>query len=442
MNNILIIHSGLQGITNACLEVARCLEQKNWTVYTATMKDQRKTIESNAFSYIELQKIQINYHKDVGLSNFIKQAVISKNKFYESIYNNLQFDKFEKILKSYNINALLIDMELHEYIMYSSKLKIPFILVNQWFSIWESPRNLPLQSCVSPSSALENKLVWKLSTLQCFLKTAGHHIKTLGANRRNFIKYLANRVQFDMSTLQSYRFPLPFSYNGIQTISLTHPQLEFSENTTETLSYAYPMVFEKRIELETDQFTKDFTAIIKEKENNKLTLIVATYTTMKGANQKGLPSVLNALAELNQSISIVSIGSHYSNKLRKEYLDKGVYIYSSIPQLKVLKHADLSINHGGIHTINECIHYEVPMVILSGAKHDQNGCAIRVSEFGCGLTFCNKNYSKQDILTKVNQVLIDPSFKSKITELNKSLRNAKEKEVLEKLIQKLFSLRE
>ncbi len=58
-----------------------------------------------------------------------------------------------------------------------------------------------------------------------------------------------------------------------------------------------------------------------------------------------------------------------------------VILKSSMPQLFLLSNADCSINHGGIHTINECIHYAVPMLIYSGKKYDQNGCAARFYEW-------------------------------------------------------------
>ncbi|MEM6770268.1 MAG: nucleotide disphospho-sugar-binding domain-containing protein, partial [Bacteroidota bacterium] len=68
-----------------------------------------------------------------------------------------------------------------------------------------------------------------------------------------------------------------------------------------------------------------------------------------------------------------------------ENLPANVHAFSYVPQLKVLAVADLSINHGGIHTIHECLHFGVPMLVYSGKRSDQPGCAARVHYHGVGL---------------------------------------------------------
>ncbi|MBV7332993.1 hypothetical protein KFU94_33145 [Chloroflexi bacterium TSY] len=46
-------------------------------------------------------------------------------------------------------------------------------------------------------------------------------------------------------------------------------------------------------------------------------------------------------------------------------LPPNVKAFSSVPQLDVLRHADLMLCHGGITTINECIFFGVPMIVYS-----------------------------------------------------------------------------
>ena len=201
------------------------------------------------------------------------------------------------------------------------------------------------------------------------------------------------------------------------------------------------MVYEDRQEEISSQFNDDFATVINNKIANNQKLIVATHTTMKGVSQSGLLNLLAALDQLNDIVSIVSVGNQYSENLRKDYIPRGIYIYRSIPQMKALREADLCIHHGGIHTINECIHYQTPMVILSGKKHDQNGCAVRVSHFGCGVSSCANENSVSEILSYIKEVMSNSAYHSKIDALNLSYKKAKEVNVFEKHIEHLIGSR-
>ena len=41
-----------------------------------------------------------------------------------------------------------------------------------------------------------------------------------------------------------------------------------------------------------------------------------------------------------------------------------VHIFTFVRQLQVLKHADVFITHGGLNSIREAVHTEVPMLLF------------------------------------------------------------------------------
>ena len=222
---------------------------------------------------------------------------------------------------------------------------------------------------------------------------------------------------------------------------MTHPNLEFSKESVGHLQYGFPMVYEDRQEAVSSQFIDDFETTVNNINTKNQKLIVATHTTMKGVNQSGLSNLLDALTQIKDTVSIVSVGNQYSENLRNKYISNGIYIYRSIPQMMALQKADLCINHGGIHTINECIHYKTPMVILSGNKHDQNGCAVRVSHFGCGISSCANENSVSEIVSYIKEVMSNSTYRSKIEALNESYKKAKEENVFEKYVEHFISSR-
>jgi UDP:flavonoid glycosyltransferase YjiC (YdhE family) len=440
VGNILILHSGLSGITNASLEIANRLKTAQHIVYTGSIQDNQAKITSYSFDYVQINPIRFEYRNisknDPLVAN--KAAFGSNKEAFQAIYHELDFPSFDEVLSNKKIDLLLIDMELHEYIIYAHTRGIPVVLISQWFSSWRAPNSLPLSSTDIPSSRLQQKYQWNRSQLIGRLKTVLKSIQTVGFNRRNFILYLSNKLGFDISELQSYQFPFPFTYKTLPIISTTHPDLEFNKDSRVNLFYTYPMVFDQRNEYDTDRFTTDFKKIIRQKHETNKKLVVMTQTTMKGKSVHHISKLIKALSQLEDCISIVAVGSFYE-KYKNTWSATNVFIYPAIPLSKAFRHADLSINHGGIHTINECIHYKIPMLVLSGNQFDQNGCSARIAHHGCGLARDIRKISVTEITSTIHQVLSVPTFKKKIEQLYTSYQKAKSSKLLEHYIDTMLS---
>ena len=91
-----------------------------------------------------------------------------------------------------------------------------------------------------------------------------------------------------------------------------------------------------------------------------------------------------------------------------------VHLFSRVPQLKVLEQADLMLAHGGIGTVNEALLLGVPLLVYSFGHMDQNGNAARVAYHGLGLTGDIRRDSPAQIAQKIERILLDPSFKTKV----------------------------
>jgi len=420
MSNILILHSGLTGMTNACIQVAKRLEADGKTVFTSTMIDQEKKLKRNKLNCLKVNPIKhvfdSKFIKNLGLSSNSK--IFSKKSIFRNYLKQLDFSNIEKQLEENKIDLVLIDMELHEYIIFLKTKGFPFILLNQWFSMMKTSKNFPLNSQEHKYTQFSHTLEWTKSKWKGIYKTLGHNIKTFGVNRRNFILFLARKMKFDNNNFVSHQFPLPFAYKNLPCISLTHSHLEIDEIENIGQFYAMPMVHENRVEDESTSFNKEFENILTRLKIESKSLIVLTGTTMEDIHQSNIENILEALNSLENCISIVSIKN--ADVLANKFKDQNViYFYDNIPQLKVLKQATVSINHGGIHTINECIHFNVPMLIYSGNKYDQDGCTARINRYGCGIG-AFKIDSTQEIVKKINNLLSKEKYKERIRALNKS----------------------
>ena len=425
MGKILIIHSGLSGISNACIALAKRLQADNHRIWISAIRDQQEKTEANDIDYLAINPIVVDYRS--------RDSSLSKTTYFDSLINDLDFDSFSQMLEDKEIDLVLIDMELHEYIMYLSSIKAQFVLLSQWFSIWKDGQNLPPSSTALPKPKSNHRWRWMLSSIQGRLKTLLGTINRQGFTRRHFILYLAETLDFDKRQFISYQFPLPFSYTSLPTLMMVHPELEFASSSLPNLQYCYPQVAADRIEIATNAFEEDFQEITSRIQIQKKRLIVVTISSMDNSKADVLPTVISVLGEREDCVAIISAGRWYDEFASHHELSN-IYIYKHIPQVKALRQAHLSINHGGIHTINECIHFKIPMLILSGGQYDQNGCGARINHNGCGVALPPNQVTTESIKNSINQILNTPDYQQNIEKLHQSYVAASANRVLENIV--------
>lgn len=91
-------------------------------------------------------------------------------------------------------------------------------------------------------------------------------------------------------------------------------------------------------------------------------------------------------------------------------LPANVHSYDRIPQLFALKHSHVFINHGGMNSLNEGLHFNLPMIAIPHSK-DQFINAERLAETGKGLTL-RKDQVRAHILRSCVERLLRRSHES------------------------------
>jgi zeaxanthin glucosyltransferase len=131
---------------------------------------------------------------------------------------------------------------------------------------------------------------------------------------------------------------------------------------------------------------------------------------------------------INKLISVTSAGfililSHPLSEAERIQLANGhdhVYFFNHVPQLQVLAHAHLFINHGGLNSIKESIATSVPMLIYPiDSNYDQNGNSSRVIYHGLGLRGDIRTDSENMIQEKINEVINSSSYLAQLRKFQK-----------------------
>ena len=113
-------------------------------------------------------------------------------------------------------------------------------------------------------------------------------------------------------------------------------------------------------------------------------------------------------------------------------------LFSWAPQLVLLRSADAAIVHGGINTIDECIHFETPMLAYSGDVTDMPGNIARLVHHGLGIEGDGDRDGAATIANRLDQLMADQKIAKRLRKHCAAAERYVEERVLEKTIEALL----
>lgn len=212
-----------------------------------------------------------------------------------------------------------------------------------------------------------------------------------------------------------------------------HPRLQ---EYNSTYKFVGDCVSEQTRRSTTDDKELDSVLELFPAKSGQLKLIYMSLGTVFNHNLFVYESVIRAIEEFDQKqsrneisssnlLTIISLGEKgyetLNEKISKGELTvpKNVLLRARVPQLDVLKKADLFITHCGMNSANETIKYGVPIVAIP-IDGDQPIVAIRMcDELSLGLRLDPLKLNPDEIADAIYQVLSDEKFKQNIKEFSK-----------------------
>jgi UDP:flavonoid glycosyltransferase YjiC (YdhE family) len=99
-------------------------------------------------------------------------------------------------------------------------------------------------------------------------------------------------------------------------------------------------------------------------------------------------------------------------------------IRERVPQLTLLRSARVMVTHGGMNSIMECIHFEVPMVIVPGLR-DQPGNATRAVHHGLAVTARMASITAKELVSLIVHVMEDCSIREALARMKRAIADEK-----------------
>jgi UDP:flavonoid glycosyltransferase YjiC (YdhE family) len=99
-------------------------------------------------------------------------------------------------------------------------------------------------------------------------------------------------------------------------------------------------------------------------------------------------------------------------------INDNVLLVPYTPQIEILKRADLFITHAGMNSVNEAIHYGVPIITLP-LSGDQPFVAWRVAdELKMGILLQPNTLSVEKVINAINEITNNPIYRQKAKEFS------------------------
>lgn len=432
MSKLLCITSGLTGITNASLEVVRRLQNQGHEVDYASVKDVSKTVKDLGVDFFQLDEIPVDSGPMVPLKGrivrFLYKQIFSRSRKRQTLVK-MEPHKFYDLLGKKHYDLLIIDMELHEFIITGYGMGYKILLLSQWFSTWRI-KGLPyIMTDVVPTSGFDFEQHWnriEKDRRKIFFR---RRLQSGGTDRYSILPLFAREKKFPAHFIGDNYWPGPFLYEELPVVSMTAFELEFPHQARKGMHYVGPMVYENRREV-VDPVLR---ARIVEAKLRSQKILYCSLSTLKPGDLSFIERLIKAFEPIENALLLVSLGGKLKNSDLKINSDD-VMVMDRMPQIYVLRHADASINHGGVHTINECIHFSVPMLVYSGKKSDQNGCAARVQFHEIGRVGDKDKDDVKMISSKITDILTQRIYFDNIRRLSHQCQRYLEDKTMEGIV--------
>lgn len=428
MSHVVVLVAGLTSYLNAEFELANRLRRRGHTVtfVTPNPKAERR-VEQQGFPFVllgresELMQVEFDSTRKLGKRHGKRRIEIAKRRRRRF----LDTSEVTSVLGDLDPDLLLIETEVHHYILGTSGLGISTLLLECQCSARRAVNVPPLSSTRTPTrGAWSSALVyfeWKLLHIRRRAQTLKTRVLTAGHDDHRTMQMLANSALLPFADATMTKQWQHWTFRHVPTLYLSAWEFDFPHDVTDEEWYVGPMVFLERNEIDPDP---RWLELIERLDRNvssageKRPLVYCTMGTIF-SDREYYERVIEAFGGRPEYDLILSLGSNLDPASLKQ-APENVHIFDYVPQLEVLRRADLMLTHAGIGAINECILFGVPMIVYSGGRIDQNGNSTRVRFHGLGLVGDKQHDSSEEIANLVDRVLTDPGFTESIESMRET----------------------
>lgn len=427
---------------NASYKFARKLQESGHTIIYADNAEMEEKVRKEGFDFYErvplFQKVLKNvdaYKTSLNDVQWSKPYIFLYRYFYKK--NFIQGDFLDKMLKDCKPDMVYLDISLKSFFPILEKNDIPYMILSTKVCHDKFTNIPPYNSAYIPQNTIGSKikveLIWQKVLWKRSIKNMCSRLffPLFPINFNELGRSLAKELGVSFKEVIKNLRPDHYGLKHVYEIILSPKEFDFPRATDEKQLYVGPIADINRIEpgLDEDSERKILHAIRKKGTKKLLLCTLGSYdSTHKQKRIDFLIKLTEAFASHTDYCVLVSTVKDVDiQQLSLGELPSNIHFFPWLPQLRLLRYADLMITHGGMQTITECILLEVPVLVYPlNLDLDQPGNAARVVYHKIGLQGNMNTVKPQKILKQAKTIVEDPTFKNNIEEMSQKYKACKD----------------
>ena len=435
----LFIMSPAYGHLNRSFPVARQLQADGYTVVYGLFGAQElgQQIKQQGFGLHWIQAIPFG----VGLDGLLHQG--KRESYLETLLDRLTMRTFHartaelaSTIATLKPSLILLDAFMStDFIILHPLLqgsKVRVVILQNMLSTYDDGVTPPLNSILVPGidPARAIRRAWKRQYLQRVMNDLRERFKYLGRSRLSTIRWAFRRNGLPDTHCIRLNKVFHVGFDNVPEWIAAPAAFDFPERRLLPFQqYLNTLVDLERVEDLPPAYQTVIDRIEQEKRvNPAIRLLYVSLGTAQQAQKKG--------AEMRFFTRLIDAARTQPNwrvilavrpELVTNFTDypRTVAVFSRVPQLHILKRADVFITHGGLNSVLEAILHHVPMLVYPlNAKWDLPGYAARVVAHGVGLAGDLVKDNSATMVAQVNQLSADSSFRDRLSSLSEQLMAA------------------
>jgi UDP:flavonoid glycosyltransferase YjiC (YdhE family) len=446
MANILTVTRGLPSLLYQSVELARRLAAAGHRLTFAGDPDARELVEHHGLAFRCLEPSRDEQFLEGDAATPPLRRIVDVRRRRELARASLGVGAFARGLCDQRPDLTLINGEMHGHIIAASAAGGRVALLNTFVSIWRQPGLPPPHTLARPGRGWTGtrggaSLLWLALRLRKRYRVWSERVRRIGCDRVSVLRDLAGAVgfAFDQDTDDS-QWLIPFTYRRLPVLSLHALEFEFTQTSPAHVRFVGPMVLESRIvrpETAAERDRLDAILARRREAGGDRRLIYAGFGSVLSTDLAFLRRLLGIVEQRPGWELVVSL-SHRVAPSDLGPLPARVHTFPWVPQVHVLRHADVAVTHGGVNTIDECVLSGVPALVYCGWETDMAGTTARVVHHGIGIAGDRQRDATADIRAHVDRLLVEPGFRERVRRLQGLYAAYAENRVAERAIDALL----
>ena len=426
---ILIIMLPAFGHINCTFHFAQTLKKQGYRVVYLVPPQMSAAITQQGF---ETQELELGQPKLIDLLH--TSNMNSSNRFLHRFFDrfaggsssNLRFatQALNRSINAVNPDLIFIDAFTPYTYFYLENKTVPVLFLQIMFATKRRPGIPPLNSRLQPEgAAFDQRKVnraWKRYSRERYAK----HLLSLEDDNLRLLYARHPEQRSAIRAQLDFEYCFRFGVHGISELILAPRSLDYNEISPNSQIYLASSIQARR----TENWKKDLHLIqlmrYLEKAQSQKKIIYCSLGTLNVSHNPTskvfLKKVIHIFAHRPEWELILSTGEIPAQFFGQH--SRNVHVFKRVPQLEVLKYADVMITHGGINSILECIDRSTPQLIYPlNNDWDQNGNAARITHYKLGLMGDLSKDSEAMIENKIQELLDNQTYARRIEEMRQKI---------------------